>query len=62
MLGVYLGRERSRILIVDDYAPWRRFLRSTLEKRTDLQVVGEVSDGLEAVKQAEALQPDLITA
>jgi DNA-binding NarL/FixJ family response regulator len=55
-----LGRESIRILIVDDYAPWRRFLRSTLEKRADLQVIGEVSDGLDAVKQAEALQPDLI--
>lgn len=56
-----MGREPTRILIVDDYAPWRRFLRSTLEKRADFQVVGEVSDGLEAVKQAEAQQPDLIT-
>ncbi len=55
-----MGRQSTRILIVDDYAPWRRFLRSTLEKRTDLEVIGEVSDGLEAVKQAEALRPDLI--
>lgn len=58
--GFVLGRQSTRILIVDDYAPWRRFLRSTLEKRTDLEVIGEVSDGLEAVKQAEALRPDLI--
>ena len=60
VLGALLERGSSRILIVDDYAPWRRFLRSTLEKRSDLLVVGEVSDGLEAVKQAQAHQPELI--
>jgi DNA-binding NarL/FixJ family response regulator len=55
-----MGRRGIRVLVVDDYAPWRHFLRSTLEKRADLLVIGEVSDGLEAVKQARALQPDLI--
>jgi DNA-binding NarL/FixJ family response regulator len=55
-----VGQTRSRILIVDDYAPWRCFLRSALEERADLEVVGEVSDGADAVEQAKALQPDLI--
>ena len=55
-----LERGSKRILVVDDYAPWCRFLRSTLVKRSDLLVIGEVSDGLEAVKQAQAHQPDLI--
>jgi DNA-binding NarL/FixJ family response regulator len=55
-----LERGSIRILVVDDYAPWRSFLRSTLEKRPDLLVIGEVSDGLEAVQQAQALQPELI--
>ncbi len=49
-----------RVLVVDDYEPFRRFICSTLEKRPDLRVVGEVSDGLEAVQKAEELQPDLI--
>ena len=49
-----------RVLVVDDYEPWRRFACSTLQKRPELQVVCEVSDGLEAVQQAEQLQPDLI--
>ena len=49
-----------RILIVDDYAPWRRLVCSLLDERPDLQVVGEVSDGLEAVQKAVELQPDLI--
>jgi chemotaxis response regulator CheB len=46
--------------VVDDYEPFRRFICSTLLKRPDLQVVGEASDGLEAVQKAEELQPDLI--
>jgi DNA-binding NarL/FixJ family response regulator len=45
---------------VDDYDPFRRFICSTLRKRPELQIVGEVSDGLEAVQKAEELQPDLI--
>ena len=49
-----------RVLVVEDYAPFRRFVRSTLKKRPEWQVIGEVSDGLEAVQQVEELQPDLI--
>jgi DNA-binding NarL/FixJ family response regulator len=49
-----------RVLVVDDYEPFRRFVCSTLGKRSELQVVGEASDGLEAVHKAEELQPDLI--
>jgi DNA-binding NarL/FixJ family response regulator len=49
-----------RVLVVDDCEPFRRFVCSTLEKKPGLQVVGEASDGLEAVRKAEELQPDLI--
>ena len=49
-----------RVLVVDDYELFRRFICSTLERRPDLQVVGEASDGLEAVQKTEELQPDLI--
>jgi DNA-binding NarL/FixJ family response regulator len=42
-----------RVLIVEDFAPFRRFICSTLGKRHDLQVVCEVSDGLEALQKAE---------
>jgi DNA-binding NarL/FixJ family response regulator len=49
-----------RVLVVDDYEPFRRFVYSTLVKRQDLQVIGEASDGLEAVRKAEELKPDLI--
>jgi len=50
----------TRVLVVDDYEPFRRFICSTLRKRPTLQIVGEGSDGLEAVHKSERLQPDLI--
>jgi DNA-binding NarL/FixJ family response regulator len=49
-----------KVLIVEDYESFRRFIRTTLLKRPELQIVGEASDGLQAVKKAEKLQPDLI--
>lgn len=49
-----------RVLVVDDFEPFRRFVGSVLQGRSDLQIVGEVSDGVAAVQKAEELQPDLI--
>jgi len=49
-----------RTLIVDDVEGFRRFMCVTLRERPECEVVGEVSDGLQAVQQAEQLQPDLI--
>jgi DNA-binding NarL/FixJ family response regulator len=49
-----------RVLVVDDYEPFRRIVCSTLGEEQDLQVIGEASDGLDAVRKAEELQPDLI--
>jgi DNA-binding NarL/FixJ family response regulator len=54
------SREFVRILTVDDHEPFRRFLRLKLQERPELQIIGEASDGLEAVHKAEELQPDLI--
>jgi DNA-binding NarL/FixJ family response regulator len=50
----------SRVLVVDDHEPFRRFICSTLGENPELQIVGEVSDGLQAVQKAEELQPDVI--
>jgi DNA-binding NarL/FixJ family response regulator len=50
----------TRVLIVDDHGSWRRFLLTALQADSRLQVIGEASDGLEAVQKAEALRPDLI--
>ncbi len=48
------------LLLVDDHALFRRGLRNMLELEADLQVVGEGSDGLEALALARELQPDVI--
>jgi DNA-binding NarL/FixJ family response regulator len=49
-----------RILIVDDFQPWRHFVSTMLQDRPEFQVIGEASDGLEAVRKSAELQPDLI--
>jgi len=49
-----------RVLVVDDYAPWRHSVREMLRRHGELRLVGEVADALEAVQMAEELKPDLI--
>ena len=49
-----------RVLLVDDFEPWRQRVSSTLQRRKELRVVAEVADGLEAVQKAKELKPDLI--
>ena len=49
-----------RILLVDDHSLFRQFVVELLGKRPELQVVGEASDGLEALQRAVELRPDLI--
>ena len=49
-----------RILLVDDFAPWRRLVASMLRQRPDLEIICETSDGPEAVHEAEERGPDLI--
>ena len=49
-----------RILVVDDYKEWRDQVRLLLHPRPEWQIVAEASDGLEAVRLATELQPDLI--
>ena len=49
-----------RILVVDDFAPWRKFVSSVLLMKPEFEVVGEASDGGKAVEKAVELKPDLI--
>jgi DNA-binding NarL/FixJ family response regulator len=49
-----------RVLVVEDFVPYRRFTCSTVASMRGLQIVGEVSDGLEAIQKAVELHPDLI--
>jgi DNA-binding NarL/FixJ family response regulator len=52
--------EPIRVLVVEDFLPFRQFILSTLASKCALQVIGEASDGLEAVQKAVELQPDLV--
>ncbi|HTZ48836.1 MAG TPA: response regulator transcription factor [Verrucomicrobiae bacterium] len=51
---------RLKVLLVDDHALVRRGFRRMLEDEPTFEVVGEASDGLEAVECAEKLQPNVI--
>lgn len=49
-----------RVLVAEDYPPFRRFFTSTIQSRPDLNVICEVADGLDAVEKAGDLQPELV--
>ena len=51
---------KVRVLVVEDFLPFREFIRSTLAKSPELEIICEVSDGLEGVQKAEELKADLI--
>ncbi len=55
-----MSRKAIRVLIVDDHQIVRKGLRALFDTESDLQVVGEAADGIEAVEQAVKLQPDVI--
>jgi DNA-binding NarL/FixJ family response regulator len=50
----------TRLLIVDDVSQVRQDLRTVLTLAGDIEIVGEAADGLEAIRQAEALRPDVV--
>jgi CheY-like chemotaxis protein len=52
--------DRLRILVVDDHAGVRSAIGELLNERPQLSVVGAAADGIEAITQAHALQPDVI--
>ncbi|MDP3677927.1 MAG: response regulator transcription factor [Methylotenera sp.] len=49
-----------RVLIVDDHTLFRSGIKLLLERQTGFEVVGEAGDGLEGVKRAKQLKPDVV--
>ncbi|HEX2196872.1 MAG TPA: response regulator transcription factor [Actinomycetota bacterium] len=58
--GKISNEDAIRVLIVDDHALFRRGLQMVLEGEADIDVVGEASDGHEAIERAEATTPDVV--
>jgi two-component system, LytTR family, response regulator len=55
-----LEPKQLTVVIVDDEAPARALIREYLEQHSDVHVVAECTNGLEAVKAANELKPDLL--
>jgi DNA-binding NarL/FixJ family response regulator len=49
-----------RVLVCDDVEAFRALMRFTLQEDPRIEVVGEASDGMAAIKAAERLQPDVV--
>lgn len=56
-----MADDTIRVLLVDDSPMVREMLREILEQYPDIQVVGEASNGQEAIEKARLLKPNLIT-
>ena len=52
--------ERLRVMVVDDHALFRRGLEMVLSNESDLELVGEASDGQEAIEKAQETMPDVV--
>src|ERR1700758_975650 len=51
---------RTRILLADDHAVVRQGFKMLLDAQPDMEIVGEASNGREAVESAETLRPDVV--
>jgi two-component system nitrate/nitrite response regulator NarL len=49
-----------RVLLVDDHSLFRSGIRSLLQRHADFLVVGEAADGVEGIKRAKQLKPDVV--
>jgi two-component system response regulator NreC len=53
---------RIRVLLADDHGIVRAGLRALLETQSDIEVVGEAEDGMQAIENARELEPDVVVA
>ena len=52
--------QKIRVMLVDDHAIVRKGIAALLATEPDFEVVGEASDGAEAIAKAQALRPDVV--
>jgi len=55
-----MGMKKIRVLLADDHTLFRKGLQEIINKQSDMAVVGEAKDGVEAVEKTEELNPDII--
>jgi two-component system response regulator NreC len=55
-----MQEEKIKLLIADDHAILRHGLRRILEAESDMAVIGEAATGMDAVKRAKQLKPDVV--
>jgi len=55
-----MNRMSVRVLIVDDHTLFRSGVKALIARQEDFEVVGEASDGLDGIKRAKVLRPDVI--
>lgn len=53
-------RKKLRVLLVDDHNLFRSGVKALLARQADFEVVGEAADGLEGLKRAKQLKPDVV--
>lgn len=51
-----------RILLADDFAPWRLKVRSFLERETDWEILAEACDGVETLQKTVEMCPDVVVS
>lgn len=51
---------KLRVLLIDDHNLFRSGVKALLARQADIEVVGEAADGLDGVKQARQLKPDVV--
>lgn len=52
--------KKHQVFIVEDHQLFREGLKSMLDKREDIEIVGEAEDGLEAVRRIRKVRPELV--
>ncbi len=53
-------KQPIRVLIVDDHTLFRSGIKALLQRQDDFEVVGEAGDGLEGLKRAKSMRPDVV--
>src|SRR5690349_8136951 len=62
-LGLFRMKEVSqqiKVLVCDDHALFREGVKTILSRASDIQVIGEAADGIQAVELARKLRPDVV--